>query len=143
MKTRYKTYSEFTKQILIVEITEGALRGGVSIICRQQSFVILKTKFKPWNSKQTKRCFLSKLYFKEVLCKHVVSQLVPRIEDYQWLGRRVSYQGSPFVVVDGWEGAHKDTGEVLRCLRIFPLYPSLNISDVHPIDVTETEIKIE
>lgn len=110
MRSRYKTFAEFKKQITIAR----RLFGGRLIVCNLDAAtkVLVKSSGDLWNSKRTKKSFLVKLYIDEVLKKKELSPLIRRISGYEFLGLRMQYKKDTVVVADAWEVVHTGTGEV-------------------------------
>ncbi len=107
MRTRFKTFSEFTKQITIAR----RLFGGRLIVCKVNKTVLIKGP-DLWNSERTKKSFLVKLYIDEVLKKKEISPKIRRISNYELLGLRMQYKRDTVVVADAWEVVDAATGEV-------------------------------
>lgn len=105
MKTRYKTFAEFMKTSKIAydnkEVIIACLR---TVLYRGQ---------RPWNSPQTRKSFLAKLYIKHVLQRKNISLLVQRIEGYELLGKRFIYKRHEVIVCSTQEMVDTDTGEIL------------------------------
>lgn len=129
MKSRYKTYIEFLEQTKVVHRPGG----GIKIFCEKNISMILESRFKPWNSPETKHSFLVKLYIREVLWKQELSKKIARIEGFEWLGKRVVYKKHLSVVCDTGEVVDPETGEILLGFRIS------NDARSHPYLVTQIE----
>ena len=115
MKSRYKTYKEFIESITLVHDQQT----GYKIICNLKSYVVVQSKVKPWNTPETRKSFLVKLYITQVLQKHTMSKRFPRIEGYELLGRRCMYNDYICIVCDSVELVHRETGEVKNQLTLF------------------------
>lgn len=112
MRTRYKTFAEFKKQITIAR----RLLGGRLIVCKRGKTVLIKSRADLWNSERTKKSYLVKLYIDEVLKKKEISPLIRRISGYEFLGLRMQYKKDTVVVADAWEVVDTATGEV--CMQL-------------------------
>lgn len=108
MRLRYKTYLEFAQQIKIV----NRIFGGRTIVCSLNDAVVLKTPTKPWNSPQTRKSFLVKLYIEQVLQKINVSEKISRMPGYELLGKRFKRNGDTLIIVSSVEVVDTSTGEV-------------------------------
>jgi hypothetical protein len=109
MHTRYKTLREYAQQITVAHTQSG----GVSIYwSRASQHHILYQGVTPWNTKGTKRSFLTKLYFQHVLRVKKVSLKIRRAPGFEWLGARGVYKQSFALVVDGCEMLNPATGEM-------------------------------
>lgn len=115
MQTRFKTFREFKKGILVA-YTEG---GGISVICRLRPMVILKLGYKPWGDEGQRKAFLKHLYFQQVLAKSPLSLKISRPEGFYYLGLRVHLDGLPYTVVDAWQATHRETGEAATCMQLY------------------------
>jgi len=114
MLSRPKTFGEFYKGITIVHRENG----GVKIICKRGEFVILETRYKPWNSRDTKTTFLINLYIKEVLSKVDLSKKIKRPEGFELLGKRCLHN-EQLLIICGWEEmANTETGEIVKMLTL-------------------------
>ena len=105
MKTRYKIFSEFLKQAKV-----GYANNEVVIVCKNN---VLYKGQRPWNSPETKKSFLAKLYIKYVLQRKDISSKIQRIEGYELLGKRYNYKSNITIVCATEEVVDPDGGEVL------------------------------
>ena len=133
MKTRLKTYGEFMKAITIVQ----GVHGGVKLICNKPyQYVLLETHVKPWNSKETRKSFLVRLYIKNIIWKMNVSKFIQRIEGFELLGRRVMHGEQVAVIVNAQEGVNQETGEAVTMLTITTMHSTT------PIKILSTLIQL-
>lgn len=131
MRTRYKLFHEFSNEIKIAYRTANGGKG-VAIVCRKN--ILLSTKFKPWNTQETKRTLLIKLYIETVLAKINVSEKISRMPGCEWVGRRVQYKNKLSIVVDAKEMVDIDTGEIVQKLWLW------NDLRTVPFSITEDQL---
>lgn len=108
MQARPKTFSEFLKQVIIV----NRPGGGVKIVCKLKDYVMLETKLKPWNTPATRKSFLGNIYIREVLMRVNEMKHIQRPSGFDLLGRRRTYRTQPVVICDAVEGVNSETGEM-------------------------------
>lgn len=130
MQLRFKTYSEFLKGITI-----AYSENGCTIICKLKSFVLLDTKFKPWDTPATRKSFLVKMYAKQVLAKCNPSKKIKRIPGYEMLGKRCMHQDELSIICDAVELVDTQTGEQVMQYTIFNHWVG------HPFKVFENQIQ--
>lgn len=121
MRSRFKTFGEFTKQIKIAYRT-GEGKQGLVIAYRKD--VIFKHDYKPWNSEATKKTFIAKLYIKNVLVPRPLSNRIARIEKYELLGKRCMFNDYLHIICDAEGVVNTATGEVGTRILIYD--PVLN-----------------
>ena len=114
MKLRPKIFSEFMLGIQIA-YPHG---GGVKIICKLKSYVLVDTKHKPWNTPDTRRTFLANLYIKEVLLKLNISNKIKRIKGFELLGKKCFYREELLTICSWKEMVDKETGEMTKQLTL-------------------------
>lgn len=116
MKSRYKTFSEFTSAIKIVYRSNN----GVKIFCmvKGKEYVILETGYRPWNSEQTRRRFIIRLYIREILSKHSMNKRITRIEGFELLGQRCLYLDQLHIICSSEDLVNTETGEITKKLLI-------------------------
>jgi hypothetical protein len=137
MKTRYKTFGEFLRDTYVAHNDAG----GVKIICRKKPMVVKEYGFTPWKTKHSKTWHLVLVYIKTVLVEYELSNKIKRIPEYELLGKRCTYKGIMHVIANSWDGSHKETGESIKLLSVYPCtFYALN-NGTHPITVTENDIQ--
>lgn len=114
MTSRPKLFSEFLKGITVANTSNS----GCKIICNLKQYVLVDCKFIPWNSKDTKRTFLSNLYIKEILMRVNLSKKIRRPGGYELLGARCLYRDQMLTVCGWQELADKETGEIVKQLTL-------------------------
>lgn len=114
MNCRPKLFSEFKSGIRIV----NRAGGGIKILCMRDKFVMLESKFKPWNSVETRMTFLKNLYIKEILQKINLSKKIKRPEGFELLGARCLYNDEVLIVCAWKEMVDPNTGEVTKQLTL-------------------------
>jgi hypothetical protein len=116
MNIRFKTFSEFMNGIKLV----NRPAGGIKIVCGiGDRYVLLESKFKPWNTPDTRRIFLVKMYLKEVLEKANPSKKIQRVPGFELLGKRCLYRDAVSIICDAVDMVDPDTGEMTKRLKIF------------------------
>lgn len=114
MQARPKTFSEFQKQVIIV----NRPGGGVKIICKLKDYVILETKLKPWNTPAMRKTFLGNMYIRQILMRVSEMKHIQRPPGYDLLGRRKQFRSQPVVICDAFEGVNPETGEMQTLVTI-------------------------
>ena len=114
MTSRPKIFSEFMAGITIVHRDNG----GIKIICKLKDYVLLESRFKPWNTPDMRKTFLANLYIKEVLLKINISKYIQRPEGFELLGKRVLYRDEVVVICSWKELVDKETGELTKILTL-------------------------
>lgn len=134
MTTRFKTYREFLSGLEIV-YCEG---DAVKIICnlKPKRYVMEHFAIKPWNSKNTQRYFLVKLYIEKILWAINPSKFIQRTAGFELLGKRVMYMEALAIVLDAVQVTHPDSGEVDEEFTIS------NHSRTHPFKILKSQIQI-
>jgi hypothetical protein len=130
MKARYKTFSEFMKDIKIAHEPPDVL-----IVCRNH---ILYRGAKPWNSQRTRKTFLARIYIKEVLQKKDVSKLIKRIEGYELLGKRCLHNDFLAIICGTQEVVNTETGE----MQIMATVVSVNAYRNDPFKVLLNQLQL-
>lgn len=107
MRSRYKTYAEFVKRIAIGRTQEK----GFVVFCSLKKYKIVESKTQLWNTEDTKKTFLARLYVNEILRKLNLSKIIQRINGYELLGRRCMYNDK-LCIICGWQQmVNTETGE--------------------------------
>lgn len=75
--------------------------------------VLVRTIIRPWNSPATKNTFLAKIYIEQVLKKKSLPDNIIRIEGFELLGKRGTYNNNAVIICSTNEVVDPETGEVI------------------------------
>jgi len=123
MKSRYKTFGEFHRDVREVHSTTG----GFKLVCylRGKEYVVMSLKSKPWNTPQTRKTFIARVYVDEMLWKCHLSRKIQRIEGFELLGRKVNYNDHLSVICNAVDMVNPDTGETRKQIVLVNSFRSI------------------
>ena len=118
MTARYKTFAEFMRGIKVAYRVFG---GCTIVYTAGKKKMLQRYNVLPWNSKETKRTFLARMYVNKILSQFEIANKIRRPEKYDLLGRRCKYHGDKCVIVNAVQVVDTSTGEVDEQLTLFCL----------------------